>query len=727
MSKACATQTRVVASPAFRGSAFTWMGLVFAMLFSGTAMAALPATLTPTIQLVPAIGVSQELNDIPTADFDGDGLLDVVVAAPTNYSMLLQIYGFEEGEGWVVKQSIVMDSDGGYLTGWTFSAWVDASGAHLLQARGTRVNIFSGWPLALSRSFEVQPPDIIDSVVGDADNDGNLELIVRGDYYATPVRAISLQTGVDLWSASIPDYYQGGDIELAQLDADPALEMVLSGTPGIVLDGATRAVEWTYKDGFGSIIHSPRFGGTSPRFAALQYDKLVMFQGNPWSPLWDLVDLGTTMGYAASDLDADGFDEILLSSNGYPEEIRVVDVVTQAVRATINGISGYQLASADFDGDGQTEIATVGMRGEYPNHNVGFFVVDGLTGATEYESPKFASGLYLAGTFLQNAGDVDLVFGSTYAENRAGFLTRVNASTGEVRWRTAVGQPLNLAFLKDLKVANLEGEINPTLLALGSNVTEKLVALDSTSGSVLWSIDNNDIPGSFGTWFEGFAAVSQDAGALADAVLVCTSESKLRLFNISDQTWIWSSVQMNGSCVDAMQITTNGSKQLVAVLDHVLRAYDAQTHLLSWSMPIDYGVTGATYLPQGVAGPEIAVILREEVRFFDAETRALLRTFSLGTYSEPVQAIAQPENGSIHDLAVTIGDHLHVLDGETGELRGTSPALGLNAGLNNQLPVFTNPDGSWLVGVGSDVAVLTYRVESLSDTIFANGFEDIVP
>ena len=86
MSKACATQTRVVASPAFRGSAFTWMGLVFAMLFSGTAMAALPATLTPAIQLVPAIGVSQELNDIPTADFDGDGLLDVVVAAPTNYS-----------------------------------------------------------------------------------------------------------------------------------------------------------------------------------------------------------------------------------------------------------------------------------------------------------------------------------------------------------------------------------------------------------------------------------------------------------------------------------------------------------------------------------------------------------------------------------------------------------------------------------------------------------------
>lgn len=57
------------------------------------------------------------------------------------------------------------------------------------------------------------------------------------------------------------------------------------------------------------------------------------------------------------------------------------------------------------------------------------------------------------------------------------------------------------------------------------------------------------------------------------------------------------------------------------------------------------------------------------------------------------------------------------------EVYGTSPALGLNAGLNNQLPVFTNPDGSWLVGVGGDVAVLTYRVESLSDTIFANGFE----
>lgn len=174
------------------------------------------------------------------------------------------------------------------------------------------------------------------------------------------------------------------------------------------------------------------------------------------------------------------------------EEIRVVDVVTQAVRATINGISGYQLASTDFDGDGQTEIATVGMRGEYPNHNVGFFVVDGLTGLPNMRVlNSHPVSIWLAPSCKTPAMWI-WFFGSTYAENRAGFLTRVNASTGEVRWRTAVGQPLNLAFLKDLKVANLEGEINPTLLALGSNVTEKLVALDSTSGSVL-GIDSNDI------------------------------------------------------------------------------------------------------------------------------------------------------------------------------------------------------------------------------------------
>lgn len=728
MSQTCASQTRVVASPVLRVSAFTWIGLVFAMLLSGTAMAALPASLTPVNQLVPAFGVSEYFADIPVADFDSDGLLDVVVVAPTGSSVLLQIYGFSQGNGWLVKQSMVLDADPEGFGAWTFSVWVDGTGTHLLQARGTQVYIYSGWPLTLSRSFQVNLPGIVDGVVADANNDGAPELIVRNDDYFSPVRAISLETGADLWSVSSQTFYQGTEVQTAQLDADPALEILLSGAPGVVFDGATHAVEWTYKDGFGSVIHSQQFGGVTPQFASLQYDKLVMFQGNPWSPLWDLVGIGTSMGYAAADLDGDGVDEILLASPQYLREIRVVDVVTQAIRATINGTDGFQLASADFDGDGQTEVAIVGKRGNYPNVSTGFFVVDGLIGATEYASPRIASGPYLAGAFLENAGDVDLVFASTYAENLAGLLTRVNASTGEVRWRTDAGQPQGFVYVNGLKVADVEGEIIPTLLVLeGGGASEKIVALDSSTGGALWNIDSTSIPNSSGERFVGFAAVSQDADALADAVLVCTSERRLRLFNIADQALIWSSVQMNDICVDSMQMTTNGSKQLVAVLDRALRAYDAQTHLLSWSLPIDYRVTGATYLPQGVAGPEIAVILGEEVRFFDAETRTLLRTFILGAYYEPIQAIAQPENGSIHDLVVTIGDHLHVLDGETGELRATSQALGLNAGQNNQLPVYTNPDGSWLVGVGSDVAVLTYRAESLSDTIFANGFEDIVP
>jgi hypothetical protein len=199
------------------------------------------------------------------------------------------------------------------------------------------------------------------------------------------------------------------------------------------------------------------------------------------------------------------------------------------------------------------------------------------------------------------------------------------------------------------------------------------------------------------------------------------------LFDIADQSLIWTSVEMDSYCVDVMPMTTGGSKQLVAVLGQMLRAYDAQTHLLSWSLPNAQGerqTRGASFLPQGVAGAEIAVFSEYAVTFFDAETRVSLRRYELGDYYKPINALAQPQGGSIHDLVITIGDRMHILNGATGELRATSAALGFDAGLFNQLAMHTNSDASYLIGVGTDVAVLTYQVNALTDTIFANGFEN---
>lgn len=706
-------------------SCMHWPGLGLAVLLFSTTATALPVSMTVENQLVPGFTVNQEATDMPTIDLDGDGLAEVVVSAGTSPNRVFKIFGYQAGSGWVDKQTLILDQNPPFGDEPSLATWADANGAHLLVESENKIYIYSGWPLSLSRSFQIQQPDVADTAVADVDSDGNLELIVRDYSSDNPVRGVSLQTGVDLWTISLPLGTWGGELMVAQLDADPAQEIVLSGTPGVVLDGATHATDWSYKDGFG-ITHQGRFGGSVPQFASLDYDKMVMFRSGPWSPIWDLIGLGGSsyIVSAVADIDGDAMDEVLYGSS-FMQEIKIIDVVTQSVRGNITGYVAYQMKSTDFDGDGQTEIGLAGTTDDFSNESQGFIVANGVTGTQEYQSPEIAPGRYLSAGFVENAGDVDLIFASYWYPNLLGTLTRVNARTGEIRWQSAAGQPQDLFFINEVQIVRMEGQTNPTLFALGE--TRKIAALDAGTGNVLWTIDNETSPIPPGEWFNGFAAVSQDADADADAdaLLVCTSERRLRLFDMASQLHIWSSVQMSSECVDAMEMTTNGSKQLVAVLDQALRAYDAQTHLLSWSLPTPNQTLGASFLAQGVSGPEIATFNQEEVRFYDAETRVLLRSFTLGSYWVPISAIAQPEGGSIHDLAVAIGNRLHILDGETGELRASSSkAMGFSVGLNNQLPVYTNPDGSWLVSVGSDVAVTTFNVAELSDTIFASGFEN---
>ena len=73
--------------------------------------------------------------------------------------------------------------------------------------------------------------------------------------------AYSLTSGAQLWSAPVGTSYYAS-LHVAQLDADPALEIVLSGMPGTIVDGATRATEWAYKDGFAQLLEHGRFGGS---------------------------------------------------------------------------------------------------------------------------------------------------------------------------------------------------------------------------------------------------------------------------------------------------------------------------------------------------------------------------------------------------------------------------------------------------------------------------------
>jgi outer membrane protein assembly factor BamB len=613
------------------------------------------------------------------------------------------------------------------------ATWTNADGAHLLYTRGNSFSEYAGWPLGLVHRVPLDNfVGISDALVADVDSDGVFELIVTSNNWNQAVQAYSLTNGALLWEvANLTSY--NAKLHVAQMDADPALEIFLTGIPGTIIDGATHAIEWQYKDGFGPLLEHGRFGGSSPRFASLG-SRLTMFQSQPWSPIWDFDDLNARTS-AVADVDGDQLDELIEASDNFPYSISVFDVQSQTLRSSFPESSALQIAAGDFDGDPSKEIA-IGRNAVYnevaPNS---FRVINATTGADEFVIPTFAPGPYVAGGFVSASGSIDLIFGSGSSANSggnfAGTITRVNSSNGAIIWRTAANDPtLDLIRIRNLQVASIAGQPEPVVFAAGTDSIygqAQIVALRSGDGSVLWRINSGNSALPDNVSINGMSTVDLDGDTLADSILICTSEPRLRLFNAADQSQTWSSVAMSADCRNAMQMPSDGSTQLVAVLSGGLRAYDAQTHLLSWSLPFANGMRGATYIARGVTGPELAVFSDNDViAFYDAETRAFLRYLQNPEF-DPIQAIAQPAGASIHDLVAGMNNRLYSIDGVSGAISASSAVIGNNVGQFNQLAIYNDVDGSALIGAGSEVGVSTYRLSGLSDAIFRSGFESTSP
>src|SRR5690606_7388140 len=135
---------------------------------------------------------------------------------------------------------------------------------HLLIAENftSRVHEAAGSPLTLSRQISLHLAggepfygEHAIQAVKDIDGDGDLEIIGtrawQGPYVA------DYASGEVTWEGSSLGIYASG-VRVQQLDGDPALELILeASSPGLILDGATLAVQKSFMDGF----NGPTFVG----------------------------------------------------------------------------------------------------------------------------------------------------------------------------------------------------------------------------------------------------------------------------------------------------------------------------------------------------------------------------------------------------------------------------------------------------------------------------------
>ena len=224
-------------------------------------------------------------------DFDGDGSNEVAFTATTSsldYSGIgayaLAVVQEESGEfrrrglllspsRWT-SQPISVPSDGGDRV---------FSQRPLPDGRGFEFVELTGVPLRPTRTIP-SSLEVALAGVADVDSDGALELVGLAGYPWGPrqIAIIDATTGATEWIDSVPAQGLG----IAQLDTDPALELIVRREQGVVIDGATRAQEWNYPPGFGGLTVVGRFSdATSIQFASFDAgaltSRLTIFRGGP--------------------------------------------------------------------------------------------------------------------------------------------------------------------------------------------------------------------------------------------------------------------------------------------------------------------------------------------------------------------------------------------------------------------------------------------------------------
>lgn len=655
------------------------------------------------------------------ADFDGDGKEDVVIPASNGSAMFVVIGRTQTGIG--IKQSVLFPD--GYLTR-VFVCEVEGA-PHLFVLNQGVLREFSGWPLRQVHSIDIGTTGFPAMAVGDIDADGRLEVVVADSDQEGLVRAYDLASGTLRWS--LPKMH-ATSIQLLQLDADPALEIVLDGHPVRVIDGATQATDWSYEDFY---IARGLAGGKFRQGGGMQFvfafgAMLRAFQSEPFAPIWGAPTEGVG-ALGAADLDRDGFDEIIQGDQQWGA-VNVYDVGSDQSRLRIphSARGTVAVAGVDLNGEGPLAIAFSPADATDSEHEI-FRLVGGVTGAPLWEWSNAEPGAN-APVVLGDLGNGSrkLVYASQGSTHVTGVISQLDAATGTREWRSPPERPTFIGTYSfrptALQLVRRKDEA-PIIAAAGANFGGHLVAIDARSHEVLWHITAEG-PLKDRWVSQAVAFDSNDDGD--DEIATCTRHSydnnvRLSMFSGRRGELLWESpdirVGIGGeSCrgIAAGRFEPSRNPVVVALLPDSIVAFDSLTQERAWTLPSV--ADGLSLLEQGEHGREFVTFAGSTLRFYDATMRVLRRQFDLDA---PVLAVRQLAR-DIHRLAVAAGDRLLIVDGVSGDVLASSEFLGVGLGDGNHLAVEDLGGGSWLIAAGSQAGVFRLFAR-LTDAMFRDGFD----
>lgn len=668
------------------------------------------------------------------ADVDGDGITDVVFSALQGNPLLL-VAGVDTNGAIGLKQDLVVPYDGvdtpsasGFAR---VLAWSEDGAARIVTVgqNGT-VRIYGQWPMVEVRRFDTQA-GILAAAIGDIDVDGNDELVVLN---AAGIRIYTVGAGTLIHEIATAD---NNDLALAQLDADPALEIIVGGLySGAVLDGATFATDWQSPTAFGHriAVMPPGASGaqvwaTAPFFEFTGFD---VYGAMPWGPVWRQVLSEPISSMAMAVDEVEGSDVIL--TGGSASTVIAFDLATQTERFRIsNGAPISALAATDIDGDGQTEIIFSAIN--HYSTAPALAVADIATGTTRWQfipNGRRYTAAAVGDTDGDGREDV-LVAGPD--STRPGSIAKLDFVTGTEGWLS----PADAGTLEDpfriitrtIALARRANDARPRIVLAGArnefHVGDigRIVVLDPSDMSPTLQVGGTpaDVFGPIraATTYD-WAQDGNDALLVAEGIRNWSPNwPRLRVLSASDGNPLWTSEGFGGpyalvKSVFVLPGTSHAEDTFVVATDAGLYGFGRSASSVSWelAMPND----GAAYVADGVGGPEILVFAQTgQLRFLDASTRTTLRSFTFDASFHAVQALA----GDAGSVLAAADDTLMLIDGRTGTLRTRSAGLGA-FDADTQVGAAYQGGGAWHIAATTEVTTYRYRLV-LTDAIFSGDFE----
>lgn len=662
-------------------------------------------------------------------DVDGDGRDDFAFSAKAGFSHLLVVVGMAEDGQVRVKQSLVvpgeeliavMAASGGASTETLYSL------SHLLP-HSARLTAYSGWPLEPSRSFELAGVPRA-AVIGDVNADGRDEVIVS--FADGALRSYSLATGQMQWQTSTQR--SASTLALAQLDADPALE-VLVGDTAIIVDGATGSSQGGPGAGFGRHVVAAKSGPNGgTQILSAGWD-LSAFDGQaPWSWLWthdSPLGIGSLGTY---DADRDGRDEIVYGDAQMWASLHILDAQTRQERFTVQTYDYCicAFATGDLDGDGYQDIA---------------FADGALDGYGRQVRARWADlrrGRWLFalesldGRFVNVAlGDLDrdgrpeqiVASESDYLET----TIRVHdAQSGSLKWQSPGGAgqpefPLSFSASNVLLLPTPQGS-DIAVYGNGRGGDSRLVVIDGMSFETRLQWDGRQEPMAYRS-IESALAFDYDSDGTADVVAVlgkraidgappiiaAFSGTTGHLLAVSEPVGHADATLVG---MELLPATSETPAAIVLALSDAIRILDTLTFQTIVERPTVS--SGIRLSPQTSTSPQLLSFNGSgRVDFHHAGTLALARSIETGLALDAILAL-----GDDSRLLAAADGRLRVIDTATGRTLGTSDWLGTRLASHNRLAALDVGASEWMIVAGGDAGHFRFRLR-LVERIFGDGFD----